>query len=55
MTISVDESRRLMAALNKAGARITHTERPSVRHDAWDAAYGDVAVPERSFCHHTVR
>jgi predicted peptidase len=37
--VSVDESRRMSAALEAAGADVRYTELPGVDHNAWDAAY----------------
>lgn len=55
MTISVDESRRAVAALRKAGARVTYTELPGVGHHAWDTAYRDAAVAQWLFSNRTSR
>jgi predicted peptidase len=38
-TVSVDESRRMAAALKAIGANVQYTEFPGVGHDAWNAAY----------------
>jgi len=44
-TIPVDESRRIYAALQAAGAKDTHyTEYPGVGHNSWDKAYADEAM-----------
>ncbi len=37
--VSVDESRRMFAALKAAGANVQYTELPGVDHNAWDPAY----------------
>ena len=43
-SVSVDESRKMFAALKKVGADVQYTELPGVGHNAWDPAYsrGDV-------------
>jgi len=38
-TVPVEESRRMAAALEAAGANIQYTELPGVGHNAWDPAY----------------
>ena len=38
--VSVDESRRMYAALKAVGANVQYTELKGVDHNAWDAAYG---------------
>ena len=38
-TISVESSRRMVAALKKAGGSPRYTEFPGVGHNSWDAAY----------------
>lgn len=40
-TVSVDQSRRMVAALQHAGGNVRYTEFPGVGHDAWDDAYGN--------------
>ena len=37
--VSVDESRKMTAALKAAGASVQYTELPGVNHDAWTPAY----------------
>jgi predicted peptidase len=37
--VSVEESRRMAAALKALGANVQYTELAGVGHDAWDAAY----------------
>jgi predicted peptidase len=39
-SVSVEESRKMAAALKAIGANIQYTELPGVDHNAWDAAYG---------------
>ncbi|MEO5799997.1 MAG: PHB depolymerase family esterase [Gemmatimonadales bacterium] len=55
MTISVEESRRAVAALKRFGGRITYTELPGVGHNAWDTAYRDGAVSRWLFSNRTSR
>ena len=43
--VPVDESRRMHAALQAAGADVRYTELPGLGHNAWDPAYTDPAVP----------
>ena len=38
-TVSVEESRKMAAALNSLGANVQYTELPGVEHNAWDPAY----------------
>jgi predicted peptidase len=38
-SVSVDESRRMFAALKAIGAKVQYTELPGVQHDAWTPAY----------------
>lgn len=38
-TVSVEQSRRMAAALAKVGADMRYTELPGVPHNAWDPAY----------------
>src|SRR5262245_52720688 len=38
--VSVDESRKIFAALKSIGADVQYTELPGVPHNAWDTAYG---------------
>jgi predicted peptidase len=38
-TVSVEESRRMFAALKALGANVQYTEFPGVKHDAWNPAY----------------
>lgn len=38
-TVSVEESRRMAAALKTVGANVQYTEFPGVDHNAWDPAY----------------
>lgn len=39
--IPVEESRRMASALRAAGAPVRYTEYARVRHNSWDAAYGE--------------
>jgi predicted peptidase len=39
--VPVAESRKMVAALERAGAEVRYTEYPEVRHDAWEAAYAE--------------
>jgi len=39
--VSVDESRRMAAALKAIGANVQYTELAGVDHNAWDPAYGN--------------
>jgi len=38
-SVSVEESRKMNAALKKIGANVQYTELPGVDHNAWDPAY----------------
>ena len=38
-TVSVEESRKMAAALRAIGANVQYTELPGVGHNAWDPAY----------------
>ena len=38
-TVSVEQSRRMTAALKAIGANVQYTELPGVDHNAWDPAY----------------
>jgi len=40
-TVSVEQSRRMVAALQKVGGVVRYTEYPGVGHDSWDATYGN--------------
>jgi predicted peptidase len=42
--VSVEESRRVTAALKKAGAKVTYTELPRVGHNVWDLMYDSPKV-----------
>lgn len=37
--VTVEESRRMAAALKSLGANVQYTERSGVEHNAWDPAY----------------
>jgi predicted peptidase len=39
LTVPVDESRRMAAALKANGANVQYSELPGVGHNAWDPAY----------------
>lgn len=39
--VPVEESRRMVAALQAAGARVKYTEYPGVGHNSWDRAYAE--------------
>ncbi|MEM7795681.1 MAG: PHB depolymerase family esterase [Cyanobacteria bacterium P01_C01_bin.118] len=43
--VPVEESRRMMAALESVGADVQYTELVDVGHNAWDPAYGNEALP----------
>lgn len=43
--VSVEESRRMAAALRALGADVRYTELPGIAHNAWDPAYSDPALP----------
>jgi predicted peptidase len=43
-SVSVEESRRMAAALKALGADVRYTELPGVDHNAWDPAYNDPAL-----------
>jgi predicted peptidase len=47
--VSVDESRRMVAALKAAGADVQYSELPGVNHDAWTPAYARPEVFEWLF------
>ena len=47
--ISVDVSRKIVAALRKAGGQPKYTEYPGVNHYSWDKAYRDPALKEWLF------
>jgi len=38
-SVSVEESRRMFAALKSLGANVQYTEFPGVKHEAWNPAY----------------
>ena len=40
-TINVENSRKLVAALKKAGSSVKYTEYPGVQHNSWDKAYAE--------------
>lgn len=44
--VSVEESRKMFAALKAIGAEVTYTELPGVPHNAWDPAYAQAEVFE---------
>ena len=41
VVVSVEESRKMAAALKAVGARYHYTELPGVNHNSWDAAYAN--------------
>ena len=43
-TVSVEESRRMAAALKQVSPKTQYTELPGVGHNAWDTAYGRADV-----------
>lgn len=43
-SVSVEESRKMFAALKALGANVQYTELPGVEHNAWDAAYTNVEM-----------
>ena len=45
-SVTVEESRKMFAALKKAGADVQYTELPGVNHNAWDTAYSRATVIE---------
>jgi predicted peptidase len=45
-TVSVDESRKMVAALKAIGANVQYTELPGVDHNAWDPTYNRVDIIE---------
>jgi predicted peptidase len=47
--VSVEESRKMFAALKSIGASVQYTELPGVPHNAWDEAYGRAYVFEWLF------
>lgn len=51
-TVSVDESRRMSAALSTVGTDGHYTELPGVGHNAWDLAYEDPAMAAWLFAQH---
>jgi len=40
-TVSVEESRKMYAALQAAGGNVKYTEYPGVGHNSWDKAYAE--------------
>jgi predicted peptidase len=44
--ISVEESRKMFAALKREGANVKYTEFPGVAHNAWDPAYASAELFE---------
>jgi len=39
--VSVEHSRKMVAALRDAGAEVRYTEYAGVRHNSWDRAYAE--------------
>jgi len=48
-SVTVEESRKMFAALKKIGANVQYTELPGVNHNAWDPAYSRADVIEWMF------
>jgi lysophospholipase L1-like esterase/dienelactone hydrolase len=48
-TVSVEESRKMIAAIRKAGGQPQYTEYPGVDHDSWTRTYADPHVHEWLF------
>ncbi len=44
VVVPVEQSRKMAAALEAAGADVRYTELERVNHNAWDPAYGDEAL-----------
>jgi predicted peptidase len=44
--VPVTESRRIVAALEQAGAHPRYSEYPGARHNIWDRAFGDPDLPQ---------
>ena len=44
-SVSVEESRKMAAALKAIGANVQYTELPGVDHNAWDPAYARADPP----------
>ena len=44
--VTVEESRKMVAALKSLGANVQYTELPGVEHNAWDRAYARVDLIE---------
>jgi len=44
-TVSVEESRKMNAALLAAGGNVRYTEYPGVGHNSWDKAFGEPELP----------
>lgn len=45
-SVSVEESRKMFAALKAEGADVQYTEFPGVAHNAWDPAYASAELFE---------
>jgi len=45
-TVTVEESRKMAAALKAVGAKVQYTEFPGVDHNAWDPAYARADLVE---------
>lgn len=43
--VPVEESRKMFAALQAAGAQVTYKELPGVNHNSWDPGFADEALP----------
>ena len=40
-SVNVTNSRNMVAALTKAGAKVNYTEYPGVKHDSWNNAFAE--------------
>jgi predicted peptidase len=48
-TVPVEQSRKMVAALQKIGSSVRYSEYPGVNHNSWDRAYQDPAFPQWLF------
>ena len=53
VVVPVDESRRMVSALQSAGAAVHYTELPGVNHNSSDAAYADLDIVNWLFKQHS--
>lgn len=44
--VSVEQSRKMVAALQQAGGDVRYTEYPGVGHESWDHAYAEPELPK---------